>query len=197
MPSATSACVTSFPACQIPSLSLPAQPRRTRFGRQLFASHLSDRSPYQSATQGPNPFKTHSLRVCSGGLAQRNFKQGAVGRARARVSCDHGTLLKILCRMARSQLCGGKCRGSTRTGLAPQFAHHNLNRATLGSHLEVHMSDRHFSHEMWLSKLRDHLAEERYAAGTSRQCLAVARHFLRCLDKQHVDISAAQPANVE
>jgi integrase/recombinase XerD len=59
------------------------------------------------------------------------------------------------------------------------------------------MSDRLFNHETWLSKLRDHLAEERYAAGTSRQCLAVARHFLRCLDKQHVDVNAAQPANVE
>jgi integrase/recombinase XerD len=59
------------------------------------------------------------------------------------------------------------------------------------------MSDRLFSHEMWLSKLRDHLAEERYAAGTSRQCLAVARHFLRCLDTQHVNVNAAQLANVE
>ena len=59
------------------------------------------------------------------------------------------------------------------------------------------MSDRLFSHEMWLSRLRDHLAEERYAAGTSRQCLAVARHFLRCLDEQHADISEALPANVE
>ena len=59
------------------------------------------------------------------------------------------------------------------------------------------MADRHFSHEMWLSKLGNHLTEERYAARTSRQCLAVARHFLRCLDKQHVDVSAAQPASVE
>lgn len=59
------------------------------------------------------------------------------------------------------------------------------------------MSDRLFSHEMWLTKLRDHLAEERYAAGTSRQCLAVARHFLRCLGKQHVDVNTAQPSNVE
>src|SRR3954467_13752787 len=65
---------------------------------------------------------------------------------------------------------------ATRRGLATQCAHHNLDRATLGSHLEVHMSDRHFSHEMWLSKLRDHLLEERYAARTSRQCIAVARH---------------------
>src|ERR1700680_1428344 len=59
------------------------------------------------------------------------------------------------------------------------------------------MSDRHFSHEVWLSKLRDYLTEERYAARTSRQCIAVARHFLRCLDKQKVDVSTAQPASVE
>jgi len=59
------------------------------------------------------------------------------------------------------------------------------------------MSDRHFSHEVWLTQLRDHLTEERYAARTSRQCIAVARHFLRCLDKQKVDVSAAQPASVE
>jgi integrase/recombinase XerD len=59
------------------------------------------------------------------------------------------------------------------------------------------MSDRLSSHEMWLSKLRDNLAEERYAAGTSRQCLAVARHFLRFLDSQHLDVTAAQLANVE
>src|SRR6266852_678443 len=99
--------------------------------------------------------------------------------------------------MARSPLCGGKRWGPTKG-----HSRHDLliivwNRATLGGHLEVHMSDRLFSHEMWLSKLRDHLAEERYAAGTSRQCLAVARHFLRCLGKQHVDVNTAQPSNVE
>ena len=59
------------------------------------------------------------------------------------------------------------------------------------------MSDRLFSHEEWLSKLRKHLTEERYAAGTSRQCIAVARQFLCCLDRQHVNVSVAQPANVE
>lgn len=59
------------------------------------------------------------------------------------------------------------------------------------------MSDRHLSHEMWLSRLRDRLTEERYAGRTSRQCIAVARHFLRCLDKQKVDVSAAQPESVE
>jgi integrase/recombinase XerD len=59
------------------------------------------------------------------------------------------------------------------------------------------MSDRYFSHEVWLAKLRDHLTEERYAARTSRRCIAVARHFLRCLDKQKVDVSTAEPASVE
>ena len=39
------------------------------------------------------------------------------------------------------------------------------------------MSDRHSSHDAWLSKLRNHLAEERYAARTSRQCITVGRHF--------------------
>jgi site-specific recombinase XerD len=59
------------------------------------------------------------------------------------------------------------------------------------------MSDQCFDHETWLSKLRDHLDKERYAAATARWCIAVARHFLRCLDKQHVEIRAAQPTNVE
>src|SRR5260370_10465479 len=59
------------------------------------------------------------------------------------------------------------------------------------------MSNRYFSHKMWLLELRNHLAEERYAAGPSRQCLAVARSFLDSLDKQHVGVSAAQPTNVE
>ena len=69
------------------------------------------------------------------------------------------------------------------------------NRATLGGHLEVHMSDRLFSHEMWLSKLREHLIEDRYAARTSRQCLAVARHFLRYLGQQNLDVNAVYPPN--
>ena len=59
------------------------------------------------------------------------------------------------------------------------------------------MSDRHFGHEMWLSKLADHLTEERYAAGTSRQCIAAARNFLSYLDKQRLDIRAAGRASVE
>jgi len=59
------------------------------------------------------------------------------------------------------------------------------------------MSDRHSSHDAWLSKLRNHLAEERYAARTSRQCFTVARHFLQYLDKQHVDVSEAETASVE
>jgi integrase/recombinase XerD len=59
------------------------------------------------------------------------------------------------------------------------------------------MSDRHSSHDAWLSKLRNHLAEERYAARTSRQCFTGARHFLQYLDKQHVDVSEAETASVE
>jgi integrase/recombinase XerD len=59
------------------------------------------------------------------------------------------------------------------------------------------MSDQQFSHETWLSKLRDYLEKERYAAGTALRSIAVARHFLHCLDKQHVEVAAAQPANVE
>lgn len=59
------------------------------------------------------------------------------------------------------------------------------------------MSDQLFSHEMWLSKLREYLTEERYATRTSRRCIAGARHFLCSLDKQHLDVSAAQPTNVE
>jgi integrase/recombinase XerD len=59
------------------------------------------------------------------------------------------------------------------------------------------MSDQCSGHETWLSKLSDHLDKERYAAATARRCVAVARHFLRCLDKQHVEVRAAKPANVE
>jgi integrase/recombinase XerD len=59
------------------------------------------------------------------------------------------------------------------------------------------MLDQHFSHETWLSKLRDHLQKERYAVGTACRCIAVARHFLHCLDKQQVEVAAAQPVNVE
>jgi len=57
------------------------------------------------------------------------------------------------------------------------------------------MSDRHFSHEVWLSKLRDHLTEERYAARTARQCIAVARNFLRCLDEQKVGSASRLRSN--
>lgn len=59
------------------------------------------------------------------------------------------------------------------------------------------MSDRQFSHEMWLSKLKEHLVKERYAAGTACRCNAVARHFLHCLDREHVEVAVARPANVE
>ena len=59
------------------------------------------------------------------------------------------------------------------------------------------MSDHHFTHETWLSKLRDHLKEERYAAKTASRCVPVARHFLASLAKQHVEASAARPSHLE
>jgi integrase/recombinase XerD len=59
------------------------------------------------------------------------------------------------------------------------------------------MSDQSFGHEMWLSRLKDHLEQERYAARTAARCLVVARHFLASLQKQNVDVSKAKQADVE
>jgi integrase/recombinase XerD len=59
------------------------------------------------------------------------------------------------------------------------------------------MSDPHFSHETWLSTLRDHLETERYAEVTAYQCIAAARHFLTYLEKQRVEVGAAQPEDIE
>ena len=59
------------------------------------------------------------------------------------------------------------------------------------------MSDHALTHEPWLLKLCDHLKEERYAAKTATRCVSVARHFLRFLDKQHVEASAARPCHIE
>lgn len=59
------------------------------------------------------------------------------------------------------------------------------------------MSHQHFGHETWLSKLRDHLKDERYAAGSCRRCLVIGHDFLACLESQQVEVGAAQPANVE
>jgi hypothetical protein len=56
------------------------------------------------------------------------------------------------------------------------------------------MSDQCCSHETWLAKLSDHLDKERYAAATARWCVAVARQFLRSLDKRQVEVGAAKPA---
>jgi integrase/recombinase XerD len=59
------------------------------------------------------------------------------------------------------------------------------------------MSDQSFGHEMWLSRLKDHLQQERYAARTTERCLVVARHFLASLQKQNVDVSKAKQADME
>jgi integrase/recombinase XerD len=53
------------------------------------------------------------------------------------------------------------------------------------------------SHETWLSRLRDHLREERYHPGNARQCIAVARNFLVFLEKRRTAIADAQPEIVE
>ena len=59
------------------------------------------------------------------------------------------------------------------------------------------MSDICFNHETWISKLKDHLEQERYASKTVSRCMAVARHFLASLEKQHVKVDTTRPANVE
>ena len=53
------------------------------------------------------------------------------------------------------------------------------------------------SHETWLSRLRDHLREERYHPGNARQCIAVARNFLEFLEIRRTAIADAQPETVE
>ena len=64
--------------------------------------------------------------------------------------------------------------------------------ATLGRHLEVHMSD-YPGHEMWLAELKNHLETERYAATTMARCMNSAGHFLADLAEQHVELDSACP----
>lgn len=59
------------------------------------------------------------------------------------------------------------------------------------------MSDQGSSHEVWLSKLKNHLEGERYATSTASRCMTVARHFLAHIGTRHVDVEAAQPTHVE
>jgi integrase/recombinase XerD len=59
------------------------------------------------------------------------------------------------------------------------------------------MSDQTFRHEKWLSRLRDHLQQERYAVRTTERCVVVARHFLASIQKQNVDVSKARQSDVE
>jgi site-specific recombinase XerD len=59
------------------------------------------------------------------------------------------------------------------------------------------MSDIYFNHETWISKLKDHLEQERYASKTISRCIAVAGRFLASLEKQHVKVDTTRPANVE
>jgi integrase/recombinase XerD len=59
------------------------------------------------------------------------------------------------------------------------------------------MSDQSFSHEMWLSTLRDHLQKERYSPRTAERCLVVARQFMTSIQKQNIDVSNVRQADVE
>ena len=59
------------------------------------------------------------------------------------------------------------------------------------------MSDIYFNHETWISKLKDHLEQERYASKTISRCISVAGRFLASLEKQHVKVDTTRPANVE
>ncbi len=59
------------------------------------------------------------------------------------------------------------------------------------------MSEQARSHARWLSRLNEHLENERYASGTARHCVAVARVFLAFLQDQGVRLSSVQPTQVE
>jgi len=59
------------------------------------------------------------------------------------------------------------------------------------------MPDSSSRYELWLSKMRAHLEEERYSARTSLSHLAVARDFLIFLDTQRVEVEAARASSVE
>lgn len=53
------------------------------------------------------------------------------------------------------------------------------------------------THEEWLSRLKDHLHEQRYHFGTARHCLSAARHFLAYLRKRRIALDDAEPETVE
>lgn len=59
------------------------------------------------------------------------------------------------------------------------------------------MSDQGSRHEVWLSKLKNHLEGERYATSTASRCMTAAGHFLAHIGARRVDIESAQPAHVE
>ena len=66
----------------------------------LFQLHCIQTRPFSSLySEYRQPSKTHRLKPSASGLAQRNFKQGAVGRVLSRHLVRYGTLLKILCIM--------------------------------------------------------------------------------------------------
>lgn len=59
------------------------------------------------------------------------------------------------------------------------------------------MSSQQLSNEFWLSKLKEHLKQQRYAPAPARRRIAVAERFLAYLDRQHIAIEAADPSNLK
>jgi integrase/recombinase XerD len=59
------------------------------------------------------------------------------------------------------------------------------------------MTDSFSNCEVWLSRLNNHLCEERYSFGYVRRCIGIARNFLVFLHKQHTAILDVQPSTVD
>jgi integrase/recombinase XerD len=59
------------------------------------------------------------------------------------------------------------------------------------------MSDRSSSRALWLTRLIEHLKNERYASDTVNNCVAVSRRFLVFVEKRHIKLRSVQPIHVE
>lgn len=53
------------------------------------------------------------------------------------------------------------------------------------------------SNESWLSRLVNHLENEKYCSQAAKRCTAVAKRFLSYLEKRCITVEAAQPSDVE
>jgi|SRR5215469_1551344 len=59
------------------------------------------------------------------------------------------------------------------------------------------MSDLPLSHTQWISRFHNHLSNERYANGTVKHRVAIAREFLSFLEARNIDLRAVRPNDVE